>query len=152
VRQFHACYSVGDNEPSGVVRERKTVKNSLVAIRSCRAARPAGQTISLILDNLSAHKFKKIPSLVRQEAVELCFTDLQLMGEPHRVPLRVAARLRAEQLRPRETCGVDPPRPHLARFAQRQARPDPRRRPLLPALRPERTTNHPFDKSRSAQT
>jgi len=39
VRQFHGCYSYADDTIWGVVRERKSVKNSLAAIRSCRAAR-----------------------------------------------------------------------------------------------------------------
>ncbi len=74
VRQFHACYSVGDNELWGVVRERKSVKNSLAAIQSCRAARPDGQMIYVVLDNLSAHKSKKIRSWCEKNNVELCFT------------------------------------------------------------------------------
>jgi transposase len=74
VRQFHACYSVGDNELWGVVRERKSVKNSLAAIASCRAARPDGEMIYVILDNLSAHKSKKIRAWCNKNNVELCFT------------------------------------------------------------------------------
>jgi hypothetical protein len=45
---------------SRVVRRRKSVKNSLAAIASCRVARPDGEMIDLILDNLPAHKFQKI--------------------------------------------------------------------------------------------
>jgi transposase len=74
VRQFHACYSVGDDELWGVVRARKGVENSLAAIRSCRAARPDGETIYVILDNLSAHKSKRIRAWCAKHAVELCFT------------------------------------------------------------------------------
>jgi hypothetical protein len=49
-------------------------KNSLAAIRSCRAARPDGEMIYVILDNLSAHKSKKIRNWCAKNNVELCFT------------------------------------------------------------------------------
>jgi transposase len=74
VRQFHACYSYGDDTVWGVVRQRKSVKNSLAAIKSCRDARPDGKTIYVILDNLSAHKSKKIRAWCKRNDVELCFT------------------------------------------------------------------------------
>ncbi len=74
VRQFHACYSVGDDTMWGVVRAKKGIENSLAAIRSCRAARPDGETIYVILDNLSAHKAKKIRTWCTKNNVELCFT------------------------------------------------------------------------------
>lgn len=74
VRQFHACYSVGDDTVWGVVRRRKSVKNSLAAIKSCRAARPDGERIYVILDNLSAHKSKRIRDWCACNNVELCFT------------------------------------------------------------------------------
>lgn len=74
VRQFHGCYSYGEDTLWGVVRRRKSVKNSLAAIRSCRAARPDGEMIYVILDNLSAHKSKKIKAWCAKHNVELCFT------------------------------------------------------------------------------
>jgi transposase len=75
VRQFHACYSVGDDRLWGVVRPKKGIDNSLAAIRSCRAARPDGEMIYVILDNLSAHKNKeKIRAWCAKNNVELCFT------------------------------------------------------------------------------
>jgi transposase len=74
VRQFHACYSVGDDRLWGVVKPRKGADNSLEAIRSCRAARPDGERIYVILDNLSAHKGKKIRDWCARHNVELCFT------------------------------------------------------------------------------
>src|SRR5579884_3226370 len=40
VRQFHACYSVGDDLLWGVVRPRKGADYSLEAIKACRRARP----------------------------------------------------------------------------------------------------------------
>lgn len=74
VRQFHACYSLGDDTIWGVVRHRKSVNNSLAAVRSCRAARPDGEMIYVILDNLSAHKSIKIKAWCAKNNVELCFT------------------------------------------------------------------------------
>ena len=74
VRQFHACYSVGDDTMWGVVRNHKGTDNTLAAIRSCRAARPDGEMIYVILDNLSAHKAVKISSWSANNNVELCFT------------------------------------------------------------------------------
>jgi transposase len=74
VRQFHACYSVGDDVMWGVVRRRKGIDNSLAAVQSCRAARPDGERIYVILDNLSAHKAVKIRRWCEKHNVELCFT------------------------------------------------------------------------------
>ncbi len=74
VRHFHACYSVGDDRLWGVVRHRKSAANTLAALRSIRAARPDGERIYVILDNLSAHKGKKIRDWCARNDVELCFT------------------------------------------------------------------------------
>jgi transposase len=74
VRQFHGCYSVGDDKLWGVVKPKKGIDNTLAAIRSCRAARPDGEMIYVILDNLSAHKGKKIKEWCAKNHVELCFT------------------------------------------------------------------------------
>lgn len=74
VRQFHACYSVGDDTLWGVVRNQKSAANTLRALRSIREARPDGQMIYVILDNLSAHKGKKIRRWAERNNVELCFT------------------------------------------------------------------------------
>jgi transposase len=74
VRQFHGCYSVGDDELFGTVRERKGAANTLAAIKQIRARRPDGKTIYVILDNLSAHKGKTIRTWCTNHAVELCFT------------------------------------------------------------------------------
>ncbi|HEU0128765.1 MAG TPA: IS630 family transposase [Pseudonocardiaceae bacterium] len=74
VRQFHAVYSVGDDTMWGVCRSKKSIGNSLAAIQSCRAVRPDGEPIYVILDNLSAHKAKKIKAWCAKHNVELCFT------------------------------------------------------------------------------
>ena len=74
VRQFHAVYSVGDDTMWGVCRSKKSKENSLAAIKSCRTARPDGERIYVILDNLSAHKWQKIRRWCELHNVELCFT------------------------------------------------------------------------------
>lgn len=74
VRQFHGCYSVGDDQLWGVVRRRKSAANTLAALKSIRAARPEGAPIYVILDNLSAHKGLKIRRWAARNKVELCFT------------------------------------------------------------------------------
>jgi len=74
VRQFHACYSLGDDRLWGVVRAKKGIDNTLAAIKSIRAARPDGERVYVILDNLNAHKGKKIVAWCAKHNVELCFT------------------------------------------------------------------------------
>ena len=72
VRQFHGCYSVGDDELWGVVRHRKSGVNVLKALKTIRARRPDGDPIFVILDNLSAHKGRPIrewPSATRSSCV-----------------------------------------------------------------------------------
>ena len=53
---------------------RKGADFSLAAIKSCRSARPDGEMIYVILDNLSAHKGKAIRDWCAKHNVELCFT------------------------------------------------------------------------------
>ena len=74
VRYFHGCYSIGEDRLWGVVREHKAAGHTLAALRSIRAARPDGQPIHVILDNLSAHKGPTIRRWAARHAVELCFT------------------------------------------------------------------------------
>ena len=74
VRQFHGCYSVGDDELWGVVRRRKSAANTLAALRGIRARRPDGEPVYVILDNLSAHKGSDIRKWAKLNRVELCFT------------------------------------------------------------------------------
>ncbi len=93
VRQFHGCYSIGDDLLWGVVRRQKSAANVLAALKTIRAARPDGEAIYVILDNLSAHKGPKIrePGL-SVTSVELCFTPTYSSWanpiEPHFGPLR----------------------------------------------------------------
>lgn len=92
VRQFHGCYSVGDDELWGVVRRQKSAANTLKALRSIRARRPDGDWIYVIRDNLSAHKGPKIREWTARNKVELCFTPTYSSWanpiEAHFAPLR----------------------------------------------------------------
>jgi transposase len=74
VRQFHGCYSVGDDTLWGVVRTKKSAANTLAALKSVRVTRPDGAPIYIILDNLSAHHGQPIRSWAARNKVELCFT------------------------------------------------------------------------------
>ena len=74
VRQFHGCYSVGDDELWGVVRRRKSAANTLAALKTIRARRPDGERVYVILDNLSAHNRTDIARWAKRNKVELCFT------------------------------------------------------------------------------
>ena len=68
------CYDYANDQVFGVFRHRKSVKSSLAAIKSCRERRPDGERAYVILDNLSAHKSKKIKAWCEKNNVELCFT------------------------------------------------------------------------------
>ncbi len=74
VRQFHGCYSVGDDTLWGVLRKKKSAANTLAALKSIRAARSDGAPIYTILDNLSAHRGSAIRTWAARNKVELCFT------------------------------------------------------------------------------
>ena len=74
IRYFHGCYSLGDDQLWGVVRRRKGADHTLSALKSIRAARPAGAPIYVILDNLSANKTPAIRAWAARNKVELCFT------------------------------------------------------------------------------
>jgi transposase len=93
VRQFHGCYSVGDDTLWGVVRRRKSAANTLAALKSIRQARPDGAPIYVILDNLSAHRGVKIREWAGRNKVELCFTPTYSSWanpiEAHFGPLRM---------------------------------------------------------------
>ena len=92
VRQFHGCYSIGDDTLWGAVRHRQSGENTLAGLRSIRAARPDGVQDHVILDNLSAHKGPKIRTWAKDNNVELCFTPTYSSWanpiEPHFGPLR----------------------------------------------------------------
>ena len=125
VRQFHGCYSVGDDMLWGVVRQRKSAANTLAALRSIRARLPDGEQIYVILDNLSAHKGAAIARWADRNRVDLCFTPTYSSWanpiEAHFGPLRefvlnnsdhpnhtVLARAMHAYLRWRNTSARDP--------------------------------------------
>jgi transposase len=74
IRYFHGCYSVADDQLWGVMRERKGADHTLAALKSIRAAEPAGYRLFVILDNLSANKTPAIRRWAGRANVELCFT------------------------------------------------------------------------------
>ena len=74
IRYFHGCYSLGDDQLWGVVRERKGADHTLAALKSIRAARPGGYRLFVILDNLSANKTPAIRAWAERANVELCLT------------------------------------------------------------------------------
>jgi transposase len=74
IRYFHGCYSLGDDQLWGVMREHKGGENTLAALKSIRAARPDGEQIYIILDNLAANKTPKIRRWAAKNNVELCLT------------------------------------------------------------------------------
>lgn len=60
MRQFLGCYSLGDDELLGVLRQKKRGANTLAAIKQIRAKRSDNETIHVILDHLPAHQDDKI--------------------------------------------------------------------------------------------
>jgi transposase len=76
IRYFHGCYSLGDDQLWGVVREHKGADHTLAALKSIRAARPGGYRLFVIMDNLSANKTPAIRRWAGRENVELCFTPV----------------------------------------------------------------------------
>ena len=92
IRYFHGCYSLGDDQLWGVVREHKGADYTLAALKSIRAARPDGYRLFVILDNLSANKTPAIRRWARRENAELCLTPTNASWanpiEAHFGPLR----------------------------------------------------------------
>jgi hypothetical protein len=74
IRYFHGCYSLGDDQLWGVVREHKGADHTLAALKSIRAARPGGYRLFVILDNLAANKTPAIRAWAERANVELCLT------------------------------------------------------------------------------
>jgi transposase len=74
IRYFHGCYSLGDDQLWGAVREHKGADHTLAALKSIRAARPGGYRLFVICDNLSANKTPAIRAWAERANVELCLT------------------------------------------------------------------------------
>lgn len=83
---------MGDDTLWGVNRRRKGIVPTWAALRSIRAARPDGAPIYVILDNLSAHRNRRIRGWASRNRVELCFTPTYASWanpiEAHFGPLR----------------------------------------------------------------
>jgi hypothetical protein len=115
VRQFHGCYSMGDDTLWGVVRARKSAVNTLAGLRSIRAARPDGAPIYIIPNNLSAHQGNTIRMWAARSKVELCFTPaLLFVGQSDRGALRAVEDVRGRWIQPpephrRDRCPAFPP-------------------------------------------
>jgi hypothetical protein len=62
VPYFHGCYDLRDDRLWGTTRRRKGADHTLAALKSIRTARPDGERIYVILDNLSANKTPAIRS------------------------------------------------------------------------------------------
>ena len=92
IRYFHGCYSLGDDQLWGVIREHKGAGHTLAALKSIRAARPGGYRLFVITDNLSANKTPAIRRWAKRENVELCLTPTNASWanpiEAHFGPLR----------------------------------------------------------------
>ncbi|MCX5417821.1 IS630 family transposase [Streptomyces sp. NBC_00059] len=92
ITYFHGCYSVGGDTLWGVNRRRKGTDPTWAALKSIRAARPDGAPIYVILDNLSAHKNRRIRRWAAKNNIELCFTPTNASWanpiEAHFGPLR----------------------------------------------------------------
>jgi len=73
-RQLYACYSLGDDKLWGTLYKAKSARNALTAIKTCRKARPDGEVIYVILDNLNSHAGTKLTTWCKKNNVELCFT------------------------------------------------------------------------------
>src|SRR3954464_5159846 len=137
VRQFHGCYSVAEDRLWGVVRARRGAATPRGACRATRPARPDGDPVFVILDNLSAHKGPTIRCWAARHAVELCFTPTYACWanpvEAHFGPLRsfVLAKLR---LRPSRR--AHPRAARASALAQRPRPPSRRAHRRTPRTRP----------------
>src|SRR4051794_37668689 len=136
VRYFHGCYSVGEDQLWGVVRAHKGAVNTLAALRSIRAARPDGDPIYVIMDNLSAHKGPTIRAWAARHAVELDFTPTYASCQPDRAALRIAALLRDRRLQPSQPRRAHPRPARPSALAQRPRPPPRRARRATPGTRP----------------
>jgi transposase len=102
IRYFHGCYALGDDQLWGVTRRRKGADHTLAALKSIRAARPDGQQIHVIVDNLSANTTPAIRRWAARHNVELCLTPTSASW---------ANRSRPSSARCAASCSVTPTTP-----------------------------------------
>lgn len=137
VTYFHGCYSVGDDTPWGINRRRKGTANSLAALQSIRAARPDGAPIYIILGQpLRPHRCGHPPLGEEQQGRAVLHSDIRLLGQPDRGPLRPTAAVHPGQLPPPQPLRTDPGPAPLPALAQRQRPPPRRARRPTPRTRP----------------
>ncbi len=139
IRYFHGCYSLGDDQLWGVVREHKGADHTLAALKSIRAARP-GRLPAVRHPGQSLGEQDPGDPPLGQAGERRAVPDAheRVVGQPDRGALRSLADLRHGQLRPSGPPGAGPQAPGLPALAQRP-RPPPRR-----AGRPApRTSPHP---------
>ena len=74
IRYFHGCYSLGDDQLWGVVREHKGADHTLAALKSIRAARPAATGCSSSWTISPRTRPRRSAAGPAGENVELCFT------------------------------------------------------------------------------
>ena len=80
MRQFHGCYSIGEDVLWGVVRQRKSAASALKSIRARHSDGPS-----------TTSRPTRAAQWARDNRVELCFTDLSSWANPieaHFGPLR----------------------------------------------------------------
>ena len=74
VRQFFACYHVGQDQLWGRMEKRKGRRPTLRALKGMRERVPKRERIYVILDNLNHHKGKDVRRWASDNNVELLFT------------------------------------------------------------------------------
>ena len=127
IRYFHGCYSLGDDQLWGVVREHKGADHTLAALKSIRAARPGGYRLFVITGQPVGEQDPGDPPLGQAgERRAVLHADERVVGQPDRGALRSLADLRHGQLRLPEPPGAGPAAAGLPALAQRP-RPPPRR-------------------------
>jgi transposase len=144
IRYFHGCYSLADDQLWGVVRARKGGDHTLAALKSIRAARPDSAPIYVILDKpVREHHTRGAQVGGRAQGRVVPDSDLQLLGESDRGPVRAAAHVHDGELelpQPHRP-GPGPAGPpalaqHPRPTPRRPGRPTPRTRPHPQRERP----------------
>ena len=118
-RQFFAWYPIGADQLFGNLEPRKGWAPTLRALQAIRASVDDGQPIHVILDNLNHHKNRGVREWCAANDVELVFTtDLPVVGQPDRSPLRAATPVRHRQQRPPQQPRAGASDPQLPALAQ----------------------------------
>src|SRR5439155_10698345 len=98
-RQFHACYSLGEDKLWGVVRPQERDRLQPGRDQKLPGCTPRRRVDLRHLGQPEPSQERENPHLVREEQCRVVLhAYIRLMGEPDRMPLRLAAGLRVEQL------------------------------------------------------